>query len=43
MEGLLQYFYIPPFRHAGASTGVTICDLNNSYWKPSYLGAKTAF
>ncbi|SDM39703.1 C40 family peptidase [Bacillus sp. OK048] len=31
------------FIHAGTSTGVTITDMNNPYWEPRYLGAKTAF
>lgn len=31
------------FIHAGTSTGVTITDMNNPYWKPKYLGARTAF
>lgn len=30
------------FIHAGTSTGVTIADMSSSYWKPKYLGAKTA-
>ncbi|PWA08396.1 endopeptidase SpoIID/LytB [Pueribacillus theae] len=28
------------FIQAGTSTGVTITDMNNSYWKPRYLGVK---
>lgn len=27
------------FLHAGASTGVTISDMNSSYWKSRYIGA----
>ncbi|RNA67784.1 peptidoglycan-binding protein [Alteribacter keqinensis] len=27
------------FIHAGSSTGVTIADMNSSYWSPRYLGA----
>ncbi|WP_238378854.1 LysM peptidoglycan-binding domain-containing protein [Halalkalibacillus sediminis] len=29
------------FVHAGSSTGVTVSDMNNSYWAPKYLGAKS--
>ncbi len=31
------------FIHSGTSTGVTISDMNNSYWKPRYLGAKRVY
>jgi len=30
------------FIHAG-STGITISDMTSTYWKPKYLGARTAF
>ncbi|MCY9141802.1 C40 family peptidase, partial [Peribacillus frigoritolerans] len=29
------------FISATSSKGITITDMDNSYWKPKYLGAKT--